>query len=583
MTLKLGDTELIPMKRVNDHACDDNLFKCIALLRWPEIKNKLFYKYGFCVKGHGYEVPLLGKIDWFSKPVPHVEADTFQKKVRLLIQYDVFNFKGDQNYLSETIPRSVMYYLKWLLNFIHPKTISNIITQIENFDFPSLVTSGKSNVEECVKWIVEKVSENSVTDLQRLYLCMVLGHLCTISDVLPCPRDHKTTDMCDRLLQILNISYNPHLLPPSNLKTLEKLATFLVENSSSPGWLTLAAYFHPYLGIGFILGKKNEKFQNNTYETKEYKKMVDMLLLHVEKIESNNQSAYKDLLDLVMKKAPNLNEALKLIEISNVSRLFSNDDEKMNFFVTFYEIQSVSTEKKNFAARLGEFYKIPEKIRGRLHHHLFKTLLECGKSDDELNDNDETIFLQSIISEGDLALDQVFDVLMELSKSTSARRQMLVLKILSNTGFRKSWRDMPFEKKVKVCKSWVITNCINSGVGRGVGGVDKVVAVYGAIDAIIQACSLNVANEALVEEISTEVVRRLLKNEDATFFLKALTKIKGYAFFVLESYKSHVKNILRRKRQKMLKESSTILKEDSSSRYLLTICLCYNKHFRVGM
>ncbi|XP_028396279.1 uncharacterized protein LOC114520246 [Dendronephthya gigantea] len=561
------DSRPIIMKPVEDHVCDNNLFTCVVPLPLPQVKNNLTYKYGFRVKGREFKIPIFDfKINVLSKePVAHVEANTSPKRVRSFIHFDVFNFKEDLDYMSETVPRSVVFYLKWLLNFIsNPFAISNILKQIENLDFTSLVTSGKSNVEEFVKWIVEQVSENSVTDLQRLYLCIVLGHLCKNSDLLP--RGGKTTAMCDCLLQVLNDSYKPRLLPPSNLKTLENLATILVESSSSPSWLTLAAYFYPYLGIGFILGKKFEKYQDYTYDTEEYKKMIDMLLSHIEKIESKEQSAYQDLLDLVMKKAPSLNEALKLFEVSKVSCFFADDVEKLNFFVKFYEKQTASTENENVAAKLSEFYKIPEKIRHKMHDYLFQTLLEYAKSDEEFNGDDEEKFLQAIISERDLAMDQVFDVLMELSKSKSIRRLMMVPKILGNTCFTKSWRVMPYEKKVKLCESWVITNCVNGWVGRSVDGVDKVIAVYGAIDAIIRSSPMNIANSILVTDLSTEVERRFLKNEDAPSLLKALAEIKRYVHFVQESYKSNVKNILKKKPKKVLKESCTILMEHCSNR-----------------
>ncbi|XP_028413787.1 E3 ubiquitin-protein ligase RNF213-like [Dendronephthya gigantea] len=294
--------------------------------------------------------------------------------------------------------------------------------------------------------------------------------------------------------------------------------------------------------------------------------MVDMLLSHIEKIESKEQSAYQDLLDLVMKKAPSLNEALKLFEVSKVSCFFADDVEKLNFFVKFYEKQTASTENENVAAKLSKFYKIPEKIRHKMHDYLFQTLLEYAKSDEEFNDDDEEKFLQAIISERDLALDQVFDVLMELSKSKCIRRLMMVPKILGNTCFTKSWRGMTYEKKLKLCESWVITNCVNGGVGRSVDGVDKVIAVYGAIDDIIRSSPMNIANSTLVTDLSTEVERRFLKNEDASSLLKALAEIKRYLYIVQESYKSHVENILKKKPKKVLKESCTILMEHCSNR-----------------
>ena len=562
--IHLGSDEAIRLEYV-DRQC--NLWKYSATLPGDPTKNRFKYKYGFLKKGHDFTLPILGRIGMLSKDPSYCEESS-EKQVRSQAQFDVFHFPEEKDYVSETIPEAIVFYLKWLLQFVNHLTISDTLNQIESLYIISL--NGKY-VKECVNWIVEHASGYDVSDLQRLYLCIVLSHLDSSLSPLPFPKDKKTAEACDRLLQCLNACVHSKFLSTSDLKRLEKIAIILVKNSNSPGRVTLAAHFYPYLGIKFVLDEKNTQGLNYTYDVKEYKKLVDTLLSHIKDKNGNDQVAYQDLLDLVLEHAPNLDAVWNLFESVDFCLFFTNEDEKVDFFVKFYQriTRETSTQKESAGAKLEnlvEFQKIPEKIRGKMRKFLYLTLLEYAKSDDELNGEHVKIFLKSIISDRVLFMYQVLEILMELSKSKSVPCQNLLLEILNNERFE-DWRETSRSRKVDICKSWVITRVVNLSSVSSLSGVDKIIAVFEAIDAIVQ-CSLNILYRNLAQEIFTYVVETILRKEDAISFLQAFASIEKCGTVVQDCYKFHVSKMLKQV-PKVVKKSSKFLKECSSSRYYL--------------
>ncbi len=566
--IHLGRDEIKPLEPVFGYS---NLWRYSVVLPGDPIKDPFKYKYGFLKKGHDFTVPLLGRIGMLSKDPSYCE-ESGEKRVESQTQYDVFHFPQDKKYL-ETTSAAVVFYLQWLLPFVYSGSISEILTQIEGLSFSSL---SRKHLKECVNWIVEYAPGYSVNDVQRLYLCIVLSHLDIFPSSLPFSKDSKTAEACDRLLQCLNVCVYSNFLSKSNLERLEKIAIILVVNSSSPGWLTLAAHFYPYLGNEFVLKHKYTSGLNNRYDGKEYKKMVDGLLLNIKITNTDDQIAHKNLLYQVLKNAPTVEAALELFENPEVGRFFTNEDEKVEFFVEFYQgtARASNINKQCPGAKLVEFYKIPDMIRGRLHKSLFATLLEYTKSEDELNGEESKLFLKAIISEHDLGLGQVLEVLMQLSKSKSVPRQKLLLKILDNDLFEHDWHKTLFQQKVDICRSWVITRVINKTRVGSPSGVDKIVGVYKALDTIMQ-CSLNITNKVLVETVSTCVVERLLGSEDAVSVLKAFASIEKCAAVIQDCYKSHVKKVLQQT-PKVVKKSTTFLKECSSSRCAFSIFRFFN-------
>ena len=559
--IHFGPNKSKPLELVPGHL---NLWKFSEALPVGTLKDQFKYKYSIRSRAQDVMLPIRSHI-FSQNPTCYVESD--ERHLESQAQFDVFNFPEDKLYLSETVPKAIFFYLKFLLPYVNLSSAVEILTKIESLRF---ITLSPKHAKECVNWIVENASGCDVTDIMRLYLCIVLSHLNIVLFPLPFPNDGKTTEACDRLLQCLNNCVHSNFLSTSNLQRLKKIAVILVGKSSSPGWLTLAANFYSYLGIEFVLDEKNTRGLNYEYDAKEYKKLVAALLSQIKNKNGNDQAAHQPLLHLVLKHAPNLEAVWEVFESIDLHLFFTSEGEKVDFFANFYQ----ETQTNTADAMLIKFYNIPKTIRCRMHQYLFSILLEFSKSYDELHDEYAEIFVRLIISEKYLDKNRVLEVLTELSKNF--RGQNLLLEILEKDGFEQQWRVTELPRKAEICKSWVITRVINKTDSSSLSGVDRIVATYEALDAIIQ-CPLNISNKRLAEAVATSVVEGMLRNEDIISLLKAFACIEKCVHVVQECYISHVKKIFK-PTLKVAKKPSMALYECPRSRYsaLILFEVCYN-------
>lgn len=518
------------------------------------------YKYSLNVAGYDFELRYYGKLEYLSTPSSNCEEDR-ERVVKRRAQLDVFQFPDSRNHVGKTIPRSVVWYLKWFLQFVEASTISEILAHFKDFisgdfSFKSLTTD---YVKELITWILEKALDNSITDIQRLYLCMVLSHLSKSSTLLP-PYIKGKKNVCDRFLKCFTTCVHSNFLSTSDLELLKKIAINLVENSNSPGWLTLAAHFYPYLGIKFLLDNKDAKFPIYRYGSEEYMKMVDALFSCL-KVE--NRDDYKQLLLLVLDCAPTLVAALKLCELSEMPEFFANEDEMVDFFVIFFEKAQNRSEKRSSREKLVELHQMPEKIRGKIHALLYSTLLEYAKSDEELEGEDKQVPLKLIISMKDIGMDQLTEILMELSRSKSVPRQDLLLEILNAMCFKEGWLGIPLEKQVDICVSWVFSRVMNIRCESSLDSLVKVLEVYNSINDIMN-CRLNVSiDKTLAPLVSTHLLEKNFETIDAASVLEAFSEVDKYISSVRTCYISHVKKILT---QELIKKSCPILQKCSNNK-----------------
>ena len=321
---------------------ENSLWYCAVT--FPQDPTKFPIKYKYCLNEH-----------------PKVECKEEKKRtVTQQFQFDVFIFPDNRYFHGETLPSAAIWYAKWLLKLVNDSTISPILTSIQCLYFKSL---NENHMEVFVSWILEQTSQNSTTDIQRFYLCMILSHLRSPALSKYSIGNKKA---CDRLLQCFTTSAHSNFLSTSDRERLKATAVSLVKNSSSPTWLTLAALFYPYLGIKFLLEKKNsESLSHHKYDSEEYKTLVALLLscLKVDSQEDDN----KKLLKYVMKSSPTLVEVVDLFQRSEISKMFTNDDEKVDFFVKFIKEH---VKKKGSRERLTEFHHMPEKIRSTIEEVL---------------------------------------------------------------------------------------------------------------------------------------------------------------------------------------------------------------------
>ena len=519
-------------------------------------KEYIDYKYRIFIKGHDSKFPVIGR--FFSKDDAFLD-EISTRKIAANVQYDVFHFPYDRGYYTECIPQSVTFYIKWLLQAVNMSSISQILQQVEGMHFTKFTTK---HVREFIAWIVEQVIGPSVTDTQRLYLCVILGHLfhnCRF--VFPWPNDHNSKKACDRLLDCFNASAQDSFLPPSSLQILKEFASTLVEKSSCSGWLNLAATFYPYLGVKYVVQNKQYNNINYKYDIKEYQKLTDTLLKNI-KISHEEKSDHLNLLQTVLEIAPNNEAIVELFDNSDTNQFFTNDAEKEEFFVKIFQDAHYSGTRRGVGAKLVDLLNIPEKLRGTLYRLVNSSLLDFVRSSEELKEEHSKAFLNLLVFDQCLQKSDIVDLLVEISKSKSVPRHQLLLMILNTSLFREDWHGTPVAQKVKICSTWVITKVVNEMHINS--GIDKTTAVYHGVEEVMR-CSLNTSNNKLAEEVSQKVVHRFLGSEESLSILKAFVSIEKYSTVVQDCYKIHMKEVLVCDKR-LIKKSLKVLEEHPISR-----------------
>ena len=517
-------------------------------------KEYIEYKYRIFIKGHDSRVPVIGR---FLSKDDAILDEISTRKIAASEQYDVFHFPYDKGHYSECIPLSVIFYIKWLLQAVNMSTISHILQQVEGMRF-TLFTA--KCLREFIAWIVEQIVGPSVTDAQRLYLCVILGHLFRNCDRVAFPNDHNTKKACDRLLYCFNATAVAPFLSPSSLELLEELASTLVENSSSPGWLNLAATFYPYLGAKFVIRKRKCFNMQYKYDIKEYQTLMDTLLKNIN-ITHEEKSVHRDLLQMVLEIAPNNEAVVELFDNPDTIQFFEDEPAKEDFFVKIFQGARYSGTARGVGAKLVELLNIPEKLRGKLYGLVKSSLSDFVRSNEELKEEHGNAFLNLLVFDQCLHESDVVGWLVEISRSKSVPRHKLLLMILNNWLFRDDWHNTTMARKVKICSTWVTTKVANEMCTNS--GIDKTTAVYHGIEELM-CCSLNKSNTKLAEEVSQTVTQNILKNEESLSVLKAFVNIEKYSIVVQDCYKTHVKEILVRDRR-LIKKSLKVLEDHSSS------------------
>ena len=524
-----------------------------------DLKNQhIEYRYRIFVKGHDSRFPLVGR--WLSKDPTRID-EVGKRQINSDKQYDVFHCSDDRRYLSESVPQSVIFYIKWLLPSVNVENISQILQQVEQMCFTNFTAK---HAREFIAWIVEQVIEPSVTDTQRLYLCVILGHVFQKRSLyFRFPNDNNTKKACDRLLDCFNGSVLDPFVSASSLQFLEKLASTLVQNSSCPGWLNLVATFCPYLGVYYLISKRHDTGLKYKYDIKEYRKLMDTLLKNIN-ITKEEENAHQSLLQAVLERAPNNDAVVELFDRADTGQFFVDEAEKEDFFVKFYQDSHYNTTR-GVGEKLVELLKIPQKLREKLYRLVSSCLLHFVKSDEEIKDEHTKAFLNLMILDQCLQRSQVVDLLIEISRSRSIDRHKLLLKILDTSQFGDDWHATSMTQKVKICSTWIATKVVNRTCMNN--GMDKTTSVYHGIELLMKCC-LNKSNNKLAEDVSLIVIQNVLRSEESLSVVKAFVNIEKYSTVVQDCYKTHVKEILGCDRR-LMKKSVKVLDEYSNSRYVI--------------
>ena len=345
---------------------ENSLWYCAVT--FPLEPTKFPSKYTYCLQEFTNAIP--GKDQ--PKMVSIQCKEKEKRTVKHQFQFDVFIFPDNRHRHGETAQSAVIWYIQWLLKFVDDSSISPILTHIKGLN---LMSVKENQLKELVSWILYQALQiYTTTDIQRFYLCIILSHLPNSSTFL---RGNKKA--CDCLLQCLIRVYFKFLSTP-DLERLKKMAIILVENSSSPGRLTLAAYFYPCLGIEFLLEKKQEESLRHQYNSEEYNNLITQLFSC---LKVDNQDEHQNLLKYVMESAPTLVDVLDLFQRSEISKMFANEDEKVDFFVEFFKTAKAMSEmKKGLREKFDESLNMPEKIRNTIQE-----LLNSNEKSDQAQQN----------------------------------------------------------------------------------------------------------------------------------------------------------------------------------------------------
>lgn len=461
------------------------------------------------------------------------ETEAGLRRINSPTQYDAFHFQGDSKYRYETLPHSTIFYTEWLLYYVNQQSIKDILMQIESMDFS---TFSLKLVKEFVENVLKLAASPSSNDVQCLYLSVVLGHLAKNNSTFAFPFDSKNAKLTiDRLLRGIANCAQLDLLPRSSLQILEEIAPSLVNACSNPGWLTLAAFFSPYLGLKYVV---RARMTSEKYHNKEYQGLLNLLLPVLVKEEGDDDETkrlHRRLMLRVLQTAPNHEAVLSLYQHPDLHHYFTSLVNKEDLFIEYY--QSSLHKVSSPGEKLIELTKIPAQIRTLMLSKIKSTMLEFLKSPQEPKKEQLQAFQKLIMC---LPPEDATDVLKSTSKSP--HHHDLVLNILSKMEFDASWRRVSLSDKVDICSAWIAGMLRAKPKEENDKG--KTTAAYEAVKKLMS--SLYTEDKALISKVCNYVAERILQNVDVTSILRSFKSIENLPEIIQECYKDHVRCMLQK-------------------------------------
>ena len=470
---------------------------------------------------------------WFKRYRDEIEV--YQRTAEATVQYDTFRSPNDNKYLQESLPKSSIFYMKWLFDNMDESRIKETLIQIERMNFQSTSTC----LKQIVVWILERARSPRVTDVQRLYLGMFLGHLAKSNPHLFfLPLEKSTKVSSDRLLQSLESCSRLNLLPSSSRELLGTLAPYLVNSCSYPGWLTYAAYFYYYLGV------ENVVRQRITVQKCDKSKFWELvtLLIPVLQINEETRDVHRRFLRQMIDTAPDREAVVTLYEENVPDSFFISSTDKDHFFSEFFQdsFRNCSRRRVNPGESLLELSRMPGRLLPTMHEVVYTLLLDFSKStEDPTAEHIEAFCELATLNNCFLSSKELESILSVLSCSKVSLLHGLLLNLLHIEKFESHWQELSFQKKVVICQVWVVTKLKNSQ-SKG-NAAEKFVSIYQAMEQLM-SCTLNNADIALAKSICQEIVKPM---ENGAAFLKVYKSIeKRYSDIIQECYKHHIRFLL---------------------------------------
>ncbi|XP_028413413.1 E3 ubiquitin-protein ligase rnf213-alpha-like, partial [Dendronephthya gigantea] len=385
------------------------------------------------------------------------------------------------------------------------------------------LTLDAQQFDTLLQWVIDCTNLDHLHPMQGLYLCYVLGHLMPPYG-LQIPQSEQVKCAFDKLLGCLAecAKYNCFNMSFSFCQPLEQLSRILVENCSYPGWLTLVVYFYPY----YRDTKRLLQFQmaHLNYELSHYNYLLSLLLPNIEKVNWKSQLTLRELLKMVLQSAPEGHDLFRLCEDKNMKKCFFTEKERLKFFADCY-LERLQSNENN--STIGEVLKklliIPAKIRNLKWGSLYEYLRRFAKSDAHLTDEDIADFQQLTLH---LPKEQSHDILMFLSKSSSPRRQNMVLEFLKSPKFESKWKSLPL-KKVAIGKSWLIRKLETAADEKNHGIAGNMVLTAHCLFKDFISCLPVRENKTMFSELGKTVRNWLLENVDYALIIKESGEISN--------------------------------------------------------
>ena len=372
--------------------------------------------------------------------------------------------------------------------------------------------------------MIESSNDPALPDVKGLYVCAVLGHLATTNSsaqLLQFTTNIRgTAQACDVLLRCLVNSFRKRLfISPKCSELLEAIAPMLVENSSSPGWLTLAANFLPLFGMKNIAEMKIVK--QSKYENANYMRLCQLVLSHdcldIKNASKEERPFYSLFLKRILKLAPDEGTLFEIFAIKEIKRFFFHQQDQDKFCLEFYKENVFTTWGDDIREKLQRLINLPRNLRYQLSGVLYSYLSEFIQSVEMPTNKDVQNFIEIQLSLK-LNSDQIHMMLMLLSTSETVVYQELLLKLLSNDQFGTQWDKVKRATKSQICTTWIKTRECPKDVSK-----TKVARVYQVAEELISCTLVNNAlrkkllefvRDWLLQNVQPEIIFQELKDLD---------------------------------------------------------------------
>ena len=417
-------------------------------------------------------------------------------------------------------PQKLWHVLDNFLGQVQPSNLHFLLQEIPSYQLNML---SEPELQSYIQLIIAKAIDDSISPAQGLYLCVVLSSI-PLFRSLQLPDSEKVHHAFDNLLHcVLKLgNYRYFNIPQYFRDLIDQICCKMVANSSYPtGWLTLAAFFYPFLTMQRLMDSQHNMPSTN-YDEKTFHQLLHLLLPNIEKVNNRNEFSLRKFLKRVLQYLPDEKLLFELCEDKGMRKFFNRLQDRQKFFTECYLDHLRSNEHSTYYA--DEIFKklliIPENLRSLNWSQIFEYLLKFAESKEKASNECVTDFISLFLSIC-VPKELVCQLLEILSKSTLDSHQNILKELLRIPEFDKKWKSISFQSKVSIGQVWLMTKlrAILDNSDRGI-----VVTSY-LILKELTSCSLVCKLTNIKSELFDFVYKWLLENVDPGNIIIEIGKI----------------------------------------------------------